>query len=80
MLRTAQLRLLEQEGEAGLRHRAFPPGTASLLPGLLAVTRTGLAPAGNDELQRSLCRNGITSISGRTLVTRHPHPAPYRIP
>jgi hypothetical protein len=36
--------------DAGLRRRAFPPGAASLLPGLLAATRTGLAPAGDDEL------------------------------
>ena len=36
--------------DAGLRRRAFPPDAASLLPGLLAATRTGLTPAGNDEL------------------------------
>src|SRR5215211_5415319 len=36
--------------DAGLRRRAFPPDAASLLPGLLAATRTGLPPAGNDEL------------------------------
>jgi hypothetical protein len=28
----------------------FPGQTASLLPGLLAATRTGLTPAGDDEL------------------------------
>ena len=33
------------------RRRAFPPGAGSLLPGPLAVTRTGLTPAGDDELQ-----------------------------
>ena len=36
--------------DAGLRRRAFPPDAASLLPGLLAATRTGLAPAGGQEL------------------------------
>src|SRR5215216_1075462 len=36
--------------DAALRRRAFPPNAGSLLPGLLAATRTGLAPAGGDEL------------------------------
>jgi hypothetical protein len=36
--------------DAGLRPDPFPGQAASLLPGLLAVTRTGLPPAGNDEL------------------------------
>jgi hypothetical protein len=36
--------------DAGLRHRAFPPDAASLLPGLLAATRTGPTPAGECEL------------------------------
>ena len=49
--------------DAGLRHRAFPPDTASLLPGLLAATRTGLPPAGDDELAMSDQLNNITSIS-----------------
>jgi hypothetical protein len=38
--------------DAALQHRAFPPGTGSLLPGLLAATRTGLPPAGGHELAR----------------------------
>lgn len=29
----------------------FPPGAGSLLPGPLAAARTGLTPAGDDELQ-----------------------------
>jgi hypothetical protein len=37
--------------DAGLRPDPFPDQTASLLPGLLAATRTGLTPAGDDELQ-----------------------------
>ncbi len=36
--------------DTGLRHRPFPDDTASLLPGLLIVTRTGLTPASDDEL------------------------------
>jgi hypothetical protein len=41
--------------DAELRHRPFPDDTASLLPGLLTATRTGLTPASDDELtnQRS---------------------------
>ena len=36
--------------DAALRPRAFPPEAGSLLPGLLAATRTGPTPAGDDEL------------------------------
>jgi hypothetical protein len=36
--------------DTALRRRAFPPDAGSLLPGLLAATRTGLPPAGDDEL------------------------------
>jgi hypothetical protein len=36
--------------DAGLRPGPFPDRPASLLPGLLAATRTGLTPAGGDEL------------------------------
>ena len=50
MLQTAWL--LPQQGlsDAGLRPDPFPDRAASLLPGLLAATRTGLTPAGDDEL------------------------------
>ena len=34
-----------------IHRRAFPPDDGSLLPGSLATTRTGLTPAGDDELQ-----------------------------
>ena len=50
MLRTAQLLPLRRAFDTALRRRAFPPDAGSLLPGPLAATRTGLAPAGNDEL------------------------------
>ena len=36
--------------DAGLRPGPFPDQAASLLPGLLTATRTGLSPAGDDEL------------------------------
>ena len=49
----------------------FQTETASLLPGLLAATRTGLTPAGDDELTNTKkhhgLRHGATSRSaGRT--------------
>src|SRR5688500_14883602 len=51
------------------------PGTASQLPGSLAITRTGLAPAGNDELAMSGFLSGVTSsLLGIRVVRRHPHP------
>src|SRR6266851_208705 len=40
MLRTAQSLPPSRAFDAGLRRRAFPPDAASLLPGLLAATRT----------------------------------------
>lgn len=39
--------------DAGLRPGSFPNQAASLLLSLLAVTQTGLPPAGNGEL---MCR------------------------
>jgi hypothetical protein len=36
--------------DAGPRPGSFPDRTASLLLGSLAITRTGLTPAGDDEL------------------------------
>ncbi len=40
--------------DAGLRPRPFPGETASLLPGLLTATRTGLPPASDGELTTQL--------------------------
>jgi len=40
----------ERAFDAGLRPGPFADRAASLLPGLLAATRTGLTPAGDDEL------------------------------
>ena len=47
--------------DAGLRPRPFPDETASLLPGLLAATRTGLTPASDDELTNTINRY-VTAI------------------
>src|SRR5947207_8053622 len=45
------LKFLRRPGQPpGLRPDPFPDRAASLLPGLLAATRTGLTPAGDDEL------------------------------
>ena len=56
--------------DAGLRRRAFPPGAASLLPGLLAATRTGLPPAGDDELTNSKIRCYVTASPPALLGAR----------
>jgi hypothetical protein len=50
MLRTAQSLPPNGAFDAGLRPGPFPGQAASLLPGSLATTRTGLSPAGDDEL------------------------------
>src|SRR5215213_8485719 len=50
MLRTVQSLPPCRAFDAGLRPDPFPGRAASLLPGLLAATRTGLAPAGDNEL------------------------------
>jgi hypothetical protein len=71
MLRTASSLPLYRAFDAGLRPGPVPGRAASLLPGLLAATRTGLPPAGDDELTNSKIhhglRHGVTSCSaGRT--------------
>src|SRR3954452_18042239 len=50
MLRTVQSLPLERAFDTGLRPDPFPDRAASLLPGLLAATRTGLPQASDDEL------------------------------
>jgi hypothetical protein len=60
MLRTASS--LPLTGfDAGLRPGPLPGRAASLLPGLLATTRTGLPPAGEDELTNTKKHHGSTS-------------------
>jgi len=60
--------------DAGLRHRPFPDDTASLLPGPLTATRTGLTPASDDELanQTSTIYMINLQLSGRTKCHRYP--------
>lgn len=55
--------------DAGLRRRAFPPDAASLLPGLLAATRTGLSPAGDDELamDQVMSQHHLHLLGARTI-------------
>jgi hypothetical protein len=56
--------------DTGLRPDPFPDRAASLLPGLLAATRTGLTPASDDEHEQQghlELRHEVTSRSaGRT--------------
>jgi hypothetical protein len=54
MLRTAQSLPLGRAFDAALRRQAFPPDAGSLLPGLLAATRTGLPPASDDEHEQQI--------------------------
>jgi hypothetical protein len=61
MLRTASSLPLYRALDAGLRPGPFPDRAASLLPGLLAATRTGLPPAGDDELTNTKEHHGTTS-------------------
>src|SRR5438034_842613 len=56
--------------DAGLRPGPFPDQTASLLPGLLAATRTGLPPAGDDELTNSKIRCYVTASPPALLGAR----------
>ena len=52
MLRAERLLPRLQAFDTPLQCQVFPPRTGSLLPGALALTRTGLAPAGEHELAR----------------------------
>src|SRR5258707_1844698 len=47
--------------DAGLRPGPFPGQAARLLPRLLAATRAGLSPAGDDELTNTKIHHGTTS-------------------
>jgi len=60
--------------DAGLRPRPFPDETASLLPGLLAATRTGLPPASDDELTNTKIHHGLTSRCHLLLCWAHESP------
>jgi hypothetical protein len=56
--------------DAGLRPRPFPDETASLLPGLLAATRTGLSPASDDELTNNKIHRYVTASPPALLGAR----------
>ena len=57
--------------DAGLRPGPFADQAASLLPGLLAAARTGLPPAGDDELTNTKNHHGITSRCHLPLCWAH---------
>ena len=57
--------------DAGLRPGPFPDRAASLLPGLLAATRTGLPSAGDDELTNTKKHHGTTSRCHLLLCWAH---------
>src|SRR2546430_16656195 len=71
MLRTASSLPRYRAFDAGLRPGPFPARAGSLLPGLLAATRTGLTPAGDDELTNSKIHHGITSRCHLPLCWAH---------
>jgi hypothetical protein len=52
--------------DAGLRPGPLPDRAASLLPGLLATTRTGLTPAGGDELMSGSGHHAPPPNAGHT--------------
>jgi hypothetical protein len=58
--------------DAGLQPRPFPDKTASLLPGLLAATRTELTPASDDELTTAWSTTHMINhlSTGRTVAPR----------
>ena len=64
MLRAERLLPRLQAFDAPLQCQVFPPRTGSLLPGALALTRTGLAPAGEHELARLRLSLSLTSFQG----------------
>lgn len=60
--------------DAGLRRRTFPSDAASLLPGSLTTTWTGLSPAGGDELADThdhLIKPTVLRLIARILWTRN---------
>jgi hypothetical protein len=67
MLRTAQSLPPTGALDTGLRPGPFPGRAAGLPPGLLAATRTGLTPAGDDELVLDQVNPSTTPNTGRTL-------------
>src|SRR3954470_16166213 len=58
--------------DTGLRPGPFPDRAASLLPGLLAATRTGLAPASDDEHEHEDHPSHHEVTSGSAGRTKNP--------
>ena len=58
----------------------FPDRAASLLPGLPAATRTGLPPAGDDELTNTKKHHGITSRCHLPFCWAHEKTSVWRAP
>ena len=58
----------ERASDAGLRPGPFPGQAASLLPGLLAATRTGLTPASDDELTNTKNTMNYVTVSPPVLL------------
>jgi hypothetical protein len=54
--------------DTGLRPHRFPHEAASLLPGLLTATRTGLTPASDDELTT---KDHLNTVTSSLLVARN---------
>ncbi len=77
MLRTAQSLPQEWAFDTGLRPRPFPDEAASLLPGPLAATRTGLTPASDNELttqDQPPTRSTSCLLGARKELTSHTSP------
>jgi hypothetical protein len=62
--------------DAGLRPDPFPDQAASLLPGLLTATRTGLTPAGDNELMLDQLLNKHLQLPGTLWNGRRPLVSP----
>jgi hypothetical protein len=58
----------EGASDAGFRPGPFPGQAASLLPGLLAATRTGLTPASDDELTNTKNTMNYVTVSPPVLL------------
>src|SRR4051794_40202362 len=67
MLPTTQLLPLTRAFDTGLRPRRLPHAPATLLPGLLTATRTGLTPASDDELTT---KDHLNTVPSSLLVAR----------
>jgi hypothetical protein len=68
--KVAVAKLLPPKGafDAGLRPDPFPDRIASLLPSLLVAARTGLTPAGDDELMLvSATQYPLPTLGARTI-------------